>query len=118
MYAFCHVIYLFELTLYFIVSKRKRPRCGDCDGCQVSEDCGTCSNCLDKPKIGGAGGKKQCVHKEKMYVTDNVDISTFIMGFIIILSGALFTAKNSDTTTQPTSLETFSARAFALVNSE
>ena len=80
MYAFSHLIYLFELTLYFIVSKRKRPRCGGCDGCQVSEDCGTCSNCLDKPKIGGAGREKQCCIK-KICTLLIIDISTFIMGF-------------------------------------
>ena len=51
--------------LWFIGNKRKRTRCGDCDGCQISEDCGTCPNCLDKPKFGGPGKKKQCCIKKK-----------------------------------------------------
>ena len=31
--------------------KRVR-RCGECEGCK-RDDCGKCSNCLDKPKFGG-----------------------------------------------------------------
>jgi hypothetical protein len=44
----------------------KRPRsvrCGQCDGC-LRDDCGTCKNCVDKPKFGGIGQRKQgCVRK-------------------------------------------------------
>ena len=44
----------------------KRPRsvrCGKCDGCE-REDCGTCKNCVDKPKFGGIGQRKQgCIRK-------------------------------------------------------
>ena len=44
----------------------KRPRsvrCGKCDGCE-RDDCGTCKNCVDKPKFGGIGQRKQgCVRK-------------------------------------------------------
>lgn len=44
----------------------KRPRsvrCGVCDGC-VREDCGYCKNCVDKPKFGGTGQRKQgCIKK-------------------------------------------------------
>ena len=44
----------------------KRPRsvrCGKCDGCE-RDDCGTCKNCLDKPKFGGMGQRKQgCIAK-------------------------------------------------------
>ena len=44
----------------------KRPRsvrCGKCDGCE-RDDCGTCKNCVDKPKFGGLGQRKQgCVRK-------------------------------------------------------
>ena len=44
----------------------KRPRsvrCGKCDGCE-REDCGMCKNCVDKPKFGGIGQRKQgCVRK-------------------------------------------------------
>ena len=48
-----------NLTLLCFIAgnRRKRTRCGDCHGCQVGEDCGTCSNCLDKPKYGGTGKK-------------------------------------------------------------
>lgn len=39
--------------------KRMRAsRCGTCTGC-VRGDCGECKNCLDKPKFGGRGIKKQ-----------------------------------------------------------
>lgn len=44
----------------------KRPRsvrCGQCPGC-VGDDCGMCKNCVDKPKFGGLGMRKQgCVRK-------------------------------------------------------
>ena len=44
----------------------KRPRsvrCGKCDGCE-RDDCGMCKNCVDKPKFGGLGQRKQgCVRK-------------------------------------------------------
>lgn len=39
---------------------RRSRRCGQCSGCQVPEDCGVCTNCLDKPKFGGRNIKKQC----------------------------------------------------------
>ncbi|XP_072048643.1 uncharacterized protein [Amphiura filiformis] len=38
----------------------RRRRCGECEGCLIPEDCATCINCLDKPKFGGPGTKKQC----------------------------------------------------------
>lgn len=46
------------------VNKRPRSvRCGKCDGCE-RDDCGTCKNCVDKPKFGGTGQRKQgCVAK-------------------------------------------------------
>lgn len=38
---------------------RKRGRgCGGCPGC-LREDCGKCQYCMDKPKFGGPGKKKQ-----------------------------------------------------------
>ena len=38
--------------------RKRRLACGHCDPCTI-EDCGNCSNCLDKPKFGGLGKKKQ-----------------------------------------------------------
>ena len=38
--------------------KARTARCGSCAGC-VRGDCGQCKNCLDKPKFGGRGIKKQ-----------------------------------------------------------
>ena len=47
-------------------AKRPRPRsvrCGKCDGCE-RDDCGVCKNCVDKPKFGGLGQRKQgCIAK-------------------------------------------------------
>uniref|UniRef100_A0A8C7HIF5 Histone-lysine N-methyltransferase n=1 Tax=Oncorhynchus kisutch TaxID=8019 RepID=A0A8C7HIF5_ONCKI len=44
---------------------RRSRRCGQCPGCQVPEDCGVCTNCLDKPKFGGRNIKKQCCKVRK-----------------------------------------------------
>ncbi|XP_070621810.1 histone-lysine N-methyltransferase 2A isoform X2 [Erythrolamprus reginae] len=44
---------------------RRSRRCGQCPGCQVPEDCGACTNCLDKPKFGGRNIKKQCCKMRK-----------------------------------------------------
>ncbi|XP_072011258.1 histone-lysine N-methyltransferase 2B isoform X2 [Engystomops pustulosus] len=41
-------------------AKLRMTRCGECKGCSVTEDCGTCVNCLDKTKFGGPNTKKQC----------------------------------------------------------
>ncbi|CAN2388034.1 histone methyltransferase activity (H3-K4 specific) [Pristimantis euphronides] len=41
-------------------AKLRMTRCGECKGCVVTEDCGTCVNCLDKTKFGGPNTKKQC----------------------------------------------------------
>ena len=38
--------------------KAHASRCGNCRGC-MRGDCGECKNCLDKPKFGGRGIKKQ-----------------------------------------------------------
>ncbi|KAG5843769.1 hypothetical protein ANANG_G00154430, partial [Anguilla anguilla] len=45
---------------------RRSRRCGQCPGCQVPEDCGVCTNCLDKPKFGGRNIKKQCCKGEEV----------------------------------------------------
>ena len=42
----------------------KRKRCQQCCGCQA-QDCGECKQCLDKPKYGGKGTKKQCCVKRR-----------------------------------------------------
>ncbi|XP_047472020.1 uncharacterized protein LOC125027167 isoform X4 [Penaeus chinensis] len=43
---------------------RKRKGCGECEGCQVVEDCGQCRFCRDKAKFGGPNRLKQvCVYK-------------------------------------------------------
>ena len=39
-------------------AKTRRGRCNRCPVC-VRPDCGQCTNCLDKPKFGGPGTKKQ-----------------------------------------------------------
>ncbi|XP_066519090.1 histone-lysine N-methyltransferase 2A isoform X2 [Hoplias malabaricus] len=44
---------------------RRSRRCGQCSGCQVPDDCGVCTNCLDKPKFGGRNIKKQCCKVRK-----------------------------------------------------
>ncbi|XP_056410805.1 histone-lysine N-methyltransferase 2B isoform X2 [Hyla sarda] len=41
-------------------AKLRMTRCGECKGCAVVDDCGTCINCLDKTKFGGPNTKKQC----------------------------------------------------------
>lgn len=44
--------------------KRRRARCGQCDGCKEA-DCKTCQACRDMPKYGGAGKVKQsCVRRK------------------------------------------------------
>ncbi|CAL8297980.1 unnamed protein product [Lota lota] len=40
-------------------------RCRICRGCRVQKDCGTCTNCLDKPKFGGPNTKRQCCTHKK-----------------------------------------------------
>ena len=42
----------------FNTKRRRRNACNECTAC-LSPDCGSCSNCKDKPKFGGPGTKKQ-----------------------------------------------------------
>ena len=45
-------------------TRKRRMACGQCAPC-LREDCGVCSNCLDKPKFGGLNKKKQkCMLKK------------------------------------------------------
>ena len=45
-------------------ARKRSVRCNVCGPCQA-EDCGTCNNCLDKPKFGGPNKKKQtCINRK------------------------------------------------------
>merc|ERR1712079_676303 len=45
-------------------ARKRSVRCNVCGPCRA-EDCGTCNNCLDKPKFGGPNKKKQtCVNRK------------------------------------------------------
>lgn len=46
----------------------QKYRCGKCDECLVG-DCGCCASCLDKPKFGGRGFRKQaCLMRRCAFV--------------------------------------------------
>lgn len=50
---------------WWSAKKRKRTvACGQCDAC-CRDDCGACLNCLDKPKFGGNGIRKQSCLERK-----------------------------------------------------
>lgn len=53
-----------QKILLFAYTGKKRQRCGLCTGCS-SSDCGQCKQCIDKPKFGGPGKKKQCCEKKR-----------------------------------------------------
>ena len=44
--------------------KRRRSRCGACEGC-CQKDCGECDHCKDMKKFGGPGIRKQACRKRK-----------------------------------------------------
>ena len=46
----------------------KRRRCGECAGC-VAENCGACGNCLDMPKFGGPGTRRQTCARATLTLT-------------------------------------------------
>ncbi len=48
-----------ELPIDNQMKRKKRRRCGDCDGC-VANECGKCVFCLDMTRFGGIGKKKKC----------------------------------------------------------
>ena len=52
--------YLFDVQGYLVIENVLT--CGTCPGC-VAEDRQKCPMCLDKPKYGGRGKKKQCCVK-------------------------------------------------------
>ena len=54
---------IYALVIIDYTGKRKK-RCFNCSGC-LAADCGTCKHCLDKPKFGGKGVRKQCCVKRK-----------------------------------------------------
>ena len=43
---------------------RKTVRCRQCEACN-HPNCGICGNCLDMPKFGGKGTKKQCCKERR-----------------------------------------------------
>lgn len=58
-------------SFYCSLGATKRIRCGVCDNC-LSNDCGKCKYCLDKPKFGGAGRLRQsCVRKKYQNMQGN-----------------------------------------------
>ena len=54
--------YILILPYYSPNLGSKRKRCYSCSAC-LREDCGTCKFCVNKPKYGGPGKKKQCCVK-------------------------------------------------------
>ena len=54
---------------HFIAVGRKRQRCGICTGCS-SSDCGHCKYCIDKPKFGEPGKKRQGCEKRRCLNSD------------------------------------------------
>ena len=47
-----------EVKVTYERVRRRGRGCGNCPGC-LRDDCGNCCYCLDKPKFGGPGKKKQ-----------------------------------------------------------
>lgn len=46
-------------------NKYKIVRCNQCCRCLQQYDCLKCKNCLNKPKLGGDGSRKQgCIYKK------------------------------------------------------
>lgn len=71
----CHIPSLIEIPAGIwkcqecaAIEYTRMMKCGECREC-LSEDCGVCGNCLDKPKFGGPNTKKRtCVHSELMFL--------------------------------------------------
>ena len=60
--------------LSFQILGRKRKRCGHCPAC-TREDCGACQYCLDMPKFGGPGNKKQrCKQRRCQHVSTSITL--------------------------------------------
>lgn len=48
----------------------KKSRCGHCTNCKLP-NCGTCRNCIDMPRFGGEGRKKQgCIKRKCLHVVN------------------------------------------------
>ena len=56
-----------SLILVLVAGIKRKHRCNQCPQC-LADDCGTCKFCLDKPKFGGKGSKKQCCIKRRCTV--------------------------------------------------
>lgn len=60
----------FKLKQFFFkpikkIEKSINLRCNNCANC-FAKDCGSCISCLDKPKFGGPGVRKQsCIKRRK-----------------------------------------------------
>ena len=53
-----------KFHIYYGTTGVKRKRCGFCEGC-TRPDCGICKCCMDKPRFGGLGKRKQCCELKK-----------------------------------------------------
>ncbi len=114
------IMWIYLQVYFLLVGSRKRARCGNCDGCQQSEDCGACSNCLDKIKFGGPGRKKQCCAKRKcmliICITCCLDkvlvVANYTVAFCLHAGAGLTKHLRESTVTQPR----YSARSFAQVS--
>lgn len=53
------------------VKRKKSKRCNSCSNCMI-KDCGKCIQCLDKPRFGGRGIRKQCCAlRRRCQIPDN-----------------------------------------------
>lgn len=59
---------------------RKGTGCRQCANC-LSDDCGKCNYCLDKPKFGGPNTlKKKCIQKKCLLVQSGASVRVRIVG--------------------------------------
>ncbi len=76
--------------------KKKRARCGLCDGCSREEDCGTCSKCRCKDVRGksSACDRKKCMNLLEQYSLRKGKTCDLIMS--VAVEEALATNQSSD----------------------